>query len=1411
MNLKTGWIKTAGLIAALALIMILAPAALADSYSDGLVTWTYSGGSITGAALASGVTSVGTLAIPEYVPSGSSYVPVTSVGGFSGIGTASVDTVIIPKHVTSIADKAFMNCSNIKSYDFQCSGLKTIGGSAFMNNSALTEIDLPDSVTSIGPWAFNFDSALTSIDLPASLTSIGAYAFYQNSALESIDLPDSLTSIGSYAFYEDSALTGGIVIPAGVTTLDSYTFKKCSSLTSVQLPDGLTSIGTGCFSSCTSLADINFPSGLKTIGGNAFSGSVITSIDLPDTISNLYNYAFSSCSKLTEATVRSGLLGNGVFSSCTELQRVTLGDGVSSLANAVFTNDISLTDLSVSANNPYFCSEGNILFNKGKTILSQFSPAISGAVTLPDSLTAIKDFSLDYCPYLTSITLPESLTSVGAVGFGYCASLTRIVFKGVCPTFSSDCYTNHSGSLITYYPVKYESSWSSFSLSSKQAYAFVTWELSDSSEAATTMENVNSGLIAAPADPVRDGYTFAGWYDGASDTAAKWDFAVNTVTDDLTLYAHWTAIPYTITFDSKGGSAIDPITADCGATLTAPADPSWEGYTFLGWDVAFPSTMPAGGAVLTAKWVVSVCTVTFDPKDGSAITSITVDYGAKITKPDDLVRDGYYFGGWFVDGVSYWDFENSVVTSDLEFDAFWTGYMYSVLFDSNGGSAVAPIQAECGTALTVPADPTREGYTFICWLPEFPATMPAYGAELTAQWKANQYTITFDSSGGSAVDPITADCDSALTAPADPTREGYTFAGWAPAFPATMPANGATLMAKWTVNQYTITFDSNGGSAVDSITADYGSELTKPADPTWEGYTFAGWSPAFPAKMPLNGAALTAQWTANLYAYSVVYYYNGTKDDSKTVSDTAAFGSSISTYPDKSIAGYALDHDTLPLTITVNPAANVLSVYYVKDSVQLVEKITLTTENGFTVVYKGETVQLNAGITPADADDQSLTWKSSNTKYATVSAQGIVTGKSAGKVKITAAAQDGSGVSGSINLTVAAPETSIKLSASSAVLYHNAEADALKTLQLTASASPKGTTYRGLTWSVFSGDAATVDASTGLVTAVKEGTAVIRATTDKGHSADCTITVRTLPTTFALKTTEKTLAFKQSFDLGAEAVMDGTEPTLTWTTSNKKVATVSSSGVVTARKSVTGKATITATTKNGLKDTCVVTVVKSLPKRTSNAAKITKEAQSAVGLKLSGGDYETSNASVAGVAKNGEVTLNKDGTATLEAGGEEITVKVSGGNPVSLTMCEGAELTLISEDAVKWSAKDDRIAAIDAAGRLTAQREGTTTITGEAQAGGAIEIKVIVKQPAAAQATPEPAQTDEPQPVLSEPEPSAEPAPAVEPSPSEEPELTVEPTPSPEPEPTPKPEKTPAPEPDPDPTPVPETDSGAGT
>ena len=152
--------------------------------------------------------------------------------------------------------------------------------------------------------------------------------------------------------------------------------------------------------------------------------------------------------------------------------------------------------------------------------------------------------------------------------------------------------------------------------------------------------------------------------------------------------------------------------------------------------------------------------------------------------------------------------------------------------------------------------------------------------------EATSYTLTFDTNGGSAIAPITQDYGTAITAPADPTKTGYTFAGWTPVIPATMPAENMTIKAKWTVNQYTLAFDTNGGSTIAPITQDYGTAITAPADPTKTGYTFAGWTPAIPTTMPAENLTVTAQWRYNGGGSSGYSYY--------TIKATAGTGGSIS-------------------------------------------------------------------------------------------------------------------------------------------------------------------------------------------------------------------------------------------------------------------------------------------------------------------------------------------------------------------------------------------------------------------------------------------------------------------------------------------------------------------------------------
>ena len=191
---------------------------------------------------------------------------------------------------------------------------------------------------------------------------------------------------------------------------------------------------------------------------------------------------------------------------------------------------------------------------------------------------------------------------------------------------------------------------------------------------------------------------------------------------------------------------------------------------------------------------------------------------------------------------------------------------YTVTFQSEGGSEVAS-QIRANTPADRPADPTKEGYTFIGWYNgesewNF-ADAVTEALTLTAKWQLNQYTITFDTAGGSEVPSITQDYGTAITAPANPTKTGYTFAGWDKTIPTTMPAENMTITARWQVNQYTITFKPENGGQDIVIKQDYGTAITAPANPTKTGYTFAGWDKTIPSTMPAENITLTARWTEN--------------------------------------------------------------------------------------------------------------------------------------------------------------------------------------------------------------------------------------------------------------------------------------------------------------------------------------------------------------------------------------------------------------------------------------------------------------------------------------------------------------------------------------------------------------------
>ena len=362
-----------------------------------------------------------------------------------------------------------------------------------------------------------------------------------------------------------------------------------------------------------------------------------------------------------------------------------------------------------------------------------------------------------------------------------------------------------------------------------------------------------------------------------------------------------------VTLDLGGGtlggsSDAIQIIVKTGSEFTAPASdglnrPDGDTGNFFMWRGSngkfyVPGdSVPADVTALTVQWTDPTYAVTLHPSGGTINNGNVTEYiygvGATLPTADDMTYTGHTFKGWYDNEGLTGDPVMAIGGTEMgnkEYWAKWTINQYTITFDTDGGSEVAPITQDYGTAITAPADPTREGYTFTGWDTAIPATMPAHNMTITAQWTVNQYTITFDTDGGSEVAPITQDYGSAITAPAAPTREGYTFTGWDKTIPATMPAGDMTITAQWTVNQYTITYDLDGGTAEgnpDTYTVETDAFTLK--NPTRPGYTFTGWSgtgltgednlTVTIPKGSTGNRSYTAHWSLN--TYSITYDLNG--------------------------------------------------------------------------------------------------------------------------------------------------------------------------------------------------------------------------------------------------------------------------------------------------------------------------------------------------------------------------------------------------------------------------------------------------------------------------------------------------------------------------------------------------------
>jgi len=647
-------------------------------------------------------------------------------------------------------------------------------------------------------WQNYYRDQITSVIIESGVTNIYNNAFRQHSNLTSVTIPSSVTTIGNGAFLRCSNLTS-FTIPNSVTSLGNYAFEGCTSLNSVTIGNGITSIGVSTFSECSSLTSVVIGSNVTSIGGESFYNCTsLTSITIPNSVWSIEMSAFQGCTSLTSVVFGSGVtsIGNGAFYNCTSLISATFLRTTPPSSNfAVFNNvhpnfcltvpEGSETAYISNPNYKVLCINGNsicqgggagtnvswqlcsgVLTISGTGAMTDFS-SNSGApwysyrrsitsVVIESGITTIGDNAFYGCSNLTEVTIPASVTSIGNSTFQNCSSLTSATvlnptppalgsnaFSGAHPSF---CVWVPSGSLAGYVA---DSEWRSHCLNGCRqgsAGTNISWHLC-----------YDEGVLTISGSGAMTNYGSGGapWYNWRSSiTSVVVESGVTSI-GDYAFQGCTNLTEVTISVTSVGQSAFSDCTGltdvTIGNIVTTIGDYAFQGCTNISTIISHRAAPPTVYANTLTSIPSSCCL--YVPSGSVASYQL----------------------------IQHWNRFASCVQIAV---------LYTVTFNSQGGSAVPSKSVQQGTKAKVPTPaPTREGFTFGGWYKEsscinawnFSADVVTANTTLYAKWTiaSGYFQVTFNSQGGSAVPTQSVAYNSTATVPTPaPTRNGYDFVGW---------------------------------------------------------------------------------------------------------------------------------------------------------------------------------------------------------------------------------------------------------------------------------------------------------------------------------------------------------------------------------------------------------------------------------------------------------------------------------------------------------------------------------------------------------------------------------------------------------------------------------------------------------
>lgn len=366
-----------------------------------------------------------------------------------------IKEVIVGSGVTTIGNRAFLNCENLINVELP-EGITRIGIGIFSGSNNLKAVTLPKSLREIGPDCFNY-SGLKKIyyaDSKEQWNTIDGGGDVEDDHIPTGDNEDDYATIyyesiggqcGDNAYWSFVETTGTLTIDgtgdmwdypslnaspwygidalasakvgSGITSIGHGAFEGCSGLTSITVPDGITSIGNSAFNGCSGLTGITIPDGVTSIEGNAFWGcSNLTGITIPDGVTSIAGFTFYGCSSLTNITIPNSVtsIEHSAFYGCSGLTSITIPDGVTSIEDYAFYDCSRLTSITIP----------NDVTSIGDSV---FSGCISlASIEIPDSITSIGNYAFSNCSDLTTNIEIPNVTSIGDGAFYGCSSLTRI-------------------------------------------------------------------------------------------------------------------------------------------------------------------------------------------------------------------------------------------------------------------------------------------------------------------------------------------------------------------------------------------------------------------------------------------------------------------------------------------------------------------------------------------------------------------------------------------------------------------------------------------------------------------------------------------------------------------------------------------------------------------------------------------------------------------------------------------------------------------------------------------------------------------------------------------------------------------------------------------------------------------------